>query len=207
MKYFISLFFVIFFLTSATIFSQEALEDVIHFKNGSIIRGTIIEQIPNESIKIKTKDGKIYVFKMNEVQKIVKEKSSAQLKRGNLRLKSPGTAFALSLLSPGIGQFYNGDVGQGFAHLGIHLVSAVAGIAFAIHNEPEQDALTVGFLGIAGVNYIWSLVDAVRTSNKINEKRRAQFGHLFEFEYKQKIVGIDLGMQEETLTPGIVVHF
>ena len=34
-------------------FAQQ-MEDVVHLKNGGLIRGTIIEQIPGESLKIQT---------------------------------------------------------------------------------------------------------------------------------------------------------
>lgn len=47
--------------------------DIIYLKNGSIIRGLIIEQIPNTSIKIQTKDGNIFNFKIDEIEKISKE--------------------------------------------------------------------------------------------------------------------------------------
>lgn len=49
--------------------------DIVYLKNGSIIRGIVIEQIPNVSIKIQTKDGSIFVYKMEEVEKITKELS------------------------------------------------------------------------------------------------------------------------------------
>jgi hypothetical protein len=49
------------------------LQDVVYLKNGSIIRGVIIEQVPAVSIKIKTKDENIFVFKVEEIEKIVKE--------------------------------------------------------------------------------------------------------------------------------------
>ena len=48
-------------------------QDVVYLKNGSIIRGMIIEQIPNKSIKIQTKDGNVFVFEMDEIEKITKE--------------------------------------------------------------------------------------------------------------------------------------
>lgn len=54
------------------IYSQQ-MEDVVYLKNGSIIRGTIIEQVPNESIKIKTKDGSVFAYKIEEVEKMTKE--------------------------------------------------------------------------------------------------------------------------------------
>lgn len=47
--------------------------DVLYLKNGSIIRGLVMEQIPNESIKIQTADGSLFVYKMDEVLKITKE--------------------------------------------------------------------------------------------------------------------------------------
>jgi hypothetical protein len=42
-------------------------------KNGSIIRGMIIEQVPNQSIKIQTKDRNVFVFKYDEIEKMTKE--------------------------------------------------------------------------------------------------------------------------------------
>ena len=56
-------------------------DDVVYLKNGSIIRGVIIEQIPNESIKIQTKDENIFVFKIEEVEKITKELQQSQLRK------------------------------------------------------------------------------------------------------------------------------
>ncbi|MCB0511723.1 MAG: hypothetical protein KDC72_04190, partial [Bacteroidetes bacterium] len=55
------------------IFGQNNIEEVVYLKNGSIIRGTIIEQVPNQTLKIQTKDGSVFVFNLNEVQKITKE--------------------------------------------------------------------------------------------------------------------------------------
>ncbi len=60
---------------SATIFAQNYRE-VVHLKNGSVIKGVIIEQVPNESLKIQTADGSLFVYKMSEVSKITKEEVS-----------------------------------------------------------------------------------------------------------------------------------
>ena len=49
--------------------------DVIYLKNGSVIKGMITEQIPNVSIKIQTKDGSIFIYKMEEIEKMGKEVS------------------------------------------------------------------------------------------------------------------------------------
>lgn len=61
-------------LLSTLAFSQNNMEDVVYLKNGSIIRGIIVEQIPNQSIKIQTTDRNIFVFKFDEIQKMTKEK-------------------------------------------------------------------------------------------------------------------------------------
>lgn len=55
------------------VYGQNNLEEVVYLKNGSIIRGTIIEQIPNETLKIQTKDGNIFVYKFDEIAKTTKE--------------------------------------------------------------------------------------------------------------------------------------
>ncbi|MBQ8453925.1 MAG: hypothetical protein IJ537_01075 [Bacteroidaceae bacterium] len=51
----------------------QNLKEVVYLKNGSIIKGIIIEQVPNESLKIQTTDGSIFVCKLSEVEKITKE--------------------------------------------------------------------------------------------------------------------------------------
>ncbi len=57
-------------------YSQERGQDVVYLKNGSIIRGVIIEQVPNKSIKLQTKDNNIFVYEIDEVEKIGKERAS-----------------------------------------------------------------------------------------------------------------------------------
>lgn len=67
------LFTFIFTLFSFLSFSQNNYQDVVYLKNGSIIRGTIIEQVPNQSIKIETSDRSVFVYQMNDIEKIGKE--------------------------------------------------------------------------------------------------------------------------------------
>ena len=47
-------------------------QDAVYLKNGSIIRGVIIEQIPNNSITIQTADGNVFVYRMDEIETIYK---------------------------------------------------------------------------------------------------------------------------------------
>jgi hypothetical protein len=57
-------------------FSQGNYRDVVHLKNGSIIKGVIIEQVPNKQIKVETSDGSVFVYEMDDIQKMTKEKIS-----------------------------------------------------------------------------------------------------------------------------------
>ncbi len=70
MKY---LMLTVFFFLTAVAFAQTNLEDVMYLKNGSIYRGTIIEQVPGESYKIQIAGGSIISLTVAEVQKITKE--------------------------------------------------------------------------------------------------------------------------------------
>jgi len=55
--------------------TNQQLLDVVYLKNGSVIKGTIIEQVPNVQIKIQTKDGNIFVYKIDEIEKMTREQS------------------------------------------------------------------------------------------------------------------------------------
>ena len=64
-------------LIAVIVFSVTALmaqaKDVIYLKTGSIIKGTILEMVPDKTIKIQTADGNIFVYNMFEVERISKE--------------------------------------------------------------------------------------------------------------------------------------
>lgn len=63
---------IIVLICCVTAFAQN-VKEVVYLKNGSVIKGTIIEQVPNESLKIQTSDGSVFAYSMSEVQKITKE--------------------------------------------------------------------------------------------------------------------------------------
>ena len=73
----LSMLFLLLILLADMAFSQNQKKDVVYLKNGSVIRGEIIEQIPNKSIKIQTSDRNIFVYDFTEIEKITKELSSA----------------------------------------------------------------------------------------------------------------------------------
>jgi len=53
--------------------AQTTTKDVVYLKNGSIIKGIIIEMIPDQTIKIQTADGSVFVYNMSDVEKVSKE--------------------------------------------------------------------------------------------------------------------------------------
>jgi len=63
----------LFALSTTLIFAQGNYQDVVYLKNGSIIRGLIIEQIPNQSIKIETSDRSVFVYQIDEIDRLTKE--------------------------------------------------------------------------------------------------------------------------------------
>ena len=79
---------ILFMFISSLIFAQTNFEDVVYLKNGSVIRGMIIEQIPNVSIKIQTKSENVFVYKMDEVLKITKEEVFGDSENSNRQSKT-----------------------------------------------------------------------------------------------------------------------
>lgn len=59
-------------LLGISVFAQN-VQEVVYLKNGSIIKGVIMEQVPGVSLKVQTSDGSIFAYKMEEVEKITKE--------------------------------------------------------------------------------------------------------------------------------------
>lgn len=66
----ITMLFAVIYLTA-----QANYIDVVHLKNGSIIKGIIIEQRPNVSVKIKNFEGNTFFFNMDDIELIKKEAS------------------------------------------------------------------------------------------------------------------------------------
>ena len=53
--------------------AQQYLEDVIYLKDGSVYRGVIIEQVPNESMKIQIMGGSVIAVLVGNVSRMTKE--------------------------------------------------------------------------------------------------------------------------------------
>ncbi len=51
----------------------QDFEEVVYLKNGSVVRGLIVECVPGVSLQIQTRDGSTFVFRMDEVEKLTRE--------------------------------------------------------------------------------------------------------------------------------------
>ena len=105
MKKYLVLF--LFAIITTVAFGQSNYQDVVYLKNGSIIRGVIIEQIPNKSIKIETADRNIFVYQMDEIEKLTKElrQGKGGSVHNNLGLKSGYKGIIESGYQVGVGSY------------------------------------------------------------------------------------------------------
>jgi len=75
-------------------FAQDTV-DAVYLKNGSVIRGILLELKPSESLKIRTSDGKTLTYPLNEVDRVTKEEhvytiNGKRVKRDGRALDSNG---------------------------------------------------------------------------------------------------------------------
>jgi len=116
---------------------QTTYEEVVYLKNGSIIHGVIIEQIPNQSVKIQTKDKNVYVFKIEEIEKITKEERQGEKRGGN-----PGTKSGYNSM----GLFIGAKAGIDFSTVSnADLGSSTTGMTIT---NPSKIGFQGGFIGI-----------------------------------------------------------
>jgi hypothetical protein len=197
--------------------AQAVTQDVVYLKDGSVIHGEIIEQAPNVSVTIQTRDGNVIVCRMDDIAKIARR----SVRREEVRAeKSPVTAFLLSLFVPGVGQYYNGEIGKGIVQQAFVLggcVTAAAGIKeelhiyydpwgdpyYSYHKREKTPWYWVGLCTAAGA-YIWSVIDAPLSADRTNRERfEGQWGHLDEFGTP----GLDAEPKEEGIGLGLVFDF
>jgi len=198
-------------LTCLSIYSQPPTSDAVFISNGSEIRRTAFEYKPYGSSITKMTDNDLFAFEMDQVQEVTKDSSLSTSGR-----KSPALAFALSLVFPGAGQYYNGDVGKGLTQDALVAVGLVLVISEA--NKEGQNSYyglekgnsTFKATGIAMVlgASLWSIIDAPISASKKNKKAATkQLGHLVEFGDTHHVMGIDLGFHGQSFGANFTYHF
>lgn len=130
---------------------QQQMQDVVYLKNGSIIRGEIIEQIPNQTIKIKTADGSVFVYSMSDIERIVKE---PRVVLSSLIERKPVGSFGI-LLNP-----------LGFAQLG-PMIQTEFRIARTMVVGPYARFVGLGLVSHALSEYDELIADAVAIGGSV----------------------------------------
>jgi len=139
------LFILIISMFSVAAIAHTSVTDVIYLKNGTVVRGTIIGQIPNQSVKLFTSNSTIAEFKMDEIEKITTKKNGGgefvqtteglPITRGNV-IMGGSASFSFYNENPDEGSTYKRTSININPYLGYFIV----------------DNLAVG----AGVSYNWS---------------------------------------------------
>ncbi len=110
------------FITILGAYGIAKAEDVVYLKDGSIIHGMIIEEVPGVSIKIQTNDGNVFVYKVKDVEKITHSAENtgtgnspavlpkALVRDPNARFNKFGLFFSGGFWAPGGTQQFNNDL-------------------------------------------------------------------------------------------------
>lgn len=85
----------------------QGQQEQVHLKDGSVIKGFVIEQVPNSSLKIQTSDGSIFSYKMNDVEKITKAPNEKGSNKTDVNIKYRGFVDTRYTLGVGLGSGLN----------------------------------------------------------------------------------------------------
>ena len=105
-------------------------QDVVYLKNGSVIYGTVIETIPNETVKIQAEDGLIYVYQLADVDRIMHDSNYAVTER----------FYEPLVVEPAEREDYLQRGFRGIADLGLHF-----GLVNDLDNAQFSAAVTLGY--------------------------------------------------------------
>lgn len=62
---------ILFMLSLCAMLTPAQAQDVVYLRNGSVIKGTIVEHIPNQMVRIETSEGNVHEFTIDEVERMV----------------------------------------------------------------------------------------------------------------------------------------
>jgi hypothetical protein len=90
------------------------------------------------------------------------------------RYKKPRAVVMLSLLLPGLGQVYLGEIGKGLIFIAISLVAGVFQLNLKMLSANWQSRLAIGMFLFFGQVFlcIWLAWDGYETSKRMNEVTR-----------------------------------
>jgi hypothetical protein len=162
--------FVLTLIINITLFNfQNYLANDFRNKKDSNHNTELTSKIPNKLL---------YNIYCNNIENIQDENILLQSQIEKKSRKSPWLAFALAYLCPGLGQVYNGEYTKLAIIYGIALVGAGIGyVGLSNSNfwtsKPIPDyavALSVSGITIIALDWLYSIIDAPISANRINEE-------------------------------------
>jgi len=104
--------------------AAQQLQDVVSLDNGGVVRGTIIEQLAGDRLKIQTPDGSVFVYGMDAIRKMTGEPVAGSVVRMSRRAEEyPLSAEGTDSTDPGIIEIG----GSGSFTRGVYVSDGVAG--------------------------------------------------------------------------------
>lgn len=171
-------------VTSAAVSQRE---DVVYLKDGTVVRGTIIDHNPGQFLRIRTVDNRVLTYSAEKIFKVARQAAASSGKRR----RNPASAGCLSCIIPGLGQIYNGEPAKGCLQFGMFsggmTFAFFAGWAefynsFGGGSSDSSNAAIYGSLAVAAFGWLWSVIDATETAKAINDRNsKNRLGHLMEF--------------------------
>lgn len=149
--------------------------DVVYLRDGSVLGETITLQVPGESILIRTRDGNVPRITIDRVARFAEGPMAPTAMPQMAQEKSPGLAFLLSFLVPGLGQFYNGQYGKGAGMLAGSVVGGVLVSQTWVdcwEDDVDCGEWTAGAVLLVG-SWVWSMIDAPVSARAINRRAGA----------------------------------
>jgi len=105
------------------LFAQQQTEDVVYLKDGSIYRGVIIEEVPNESLKIQIMGGSVIAVSMTNVSKMTKEAPYGQMAMSSPIMKEKVERVKVPFEARTKGYFFQGQLMLEAGQLGFRVVN------------------------------------------------------------------------------------
>ncbi len=108
--------------------------------------------------------------------------------------KEPAIALGLSILVPGSGQIYNGEIAKGLTIAGL-FYGGIGMVALADITKSHNSITGYGWMCVATIAAadIWGMIDAATTASRLSEEP-APTGHAIEMQIGDRPVALDAGI-------------
>jgi hypothetical protein len=161
------LVFIAAFFFGGSCYAQEQI-DVVYLKNGSKIRGTIIEQVPNKQLTIQTRDGSEFVYTFDEIE-VIRKESAEEYRLDLMHTEYPelgvnfGTPGGLNLAAG----YWFGTVGLRLSGMYLGDIAGVQGnVGFKLSDNSTRSHVLAAVFGTSEVERKnWTYIGGVYELN------------------------------------------